>query len=255
MRHVRLAFRTLFRTPFVTAVAVLSLALGIGANAAIFSLTDQVLLRPLPVPEPERLVNLTAPGPNPGSQSCNQAGGCDEVFSYPMFRDLERSQNVLTGLAAHRTFGANFAVKGEPFTGEATEVSGSYFRTLALTPALGRLLGPDDDATIGANFVAVLSYAFWQGRLGADRSVVGKTITVNGQTVDHRRRGPARLRRHHVRQPPAGVRPAHDGPEALELGPRTRTGAATGSTCSGGSSPASRSPRRRAPSTGSTARS
>ena len=71
MRHVRLAFRTLFRTPFVTAVAVLSLALGIGANAAIFSLTDQVLLRPLPVPDPDRLIDLTAPGPNPGSQSCN----------------------------------------------------------------------------------------------------------------------------------------------------------------------------------------
>ena len=90
MRHVKLALRVLFRTPFVTAVAVLSLALGIGANAAIFSLTGQVLLRPLLVPQPERLVNLTAPGPNPGSQSCNQAGGCDEVFSYPMFRDLER---------------------------------------------------------------------------------------------------------------------------------------------------------------------
>src|SRR5579872_7503639 len=88
MRNLKLAFRTLFRTPFVTAVAVLSLALGIGANAAIFSLMDQILLKPLPVPEPDRLVNLTAPGPNPGSQSCNQAGNCDEVFSYPMYKDL-----------------------------------------------------------------------------------------------------------------------------------------------------------------------
>ena len=102
MRHIRLAFRTLFRTPFVTAVAVLSLALGIGANAAIFSLGDQMLLRPLPVPEPQRLIALAAPGPKPGSQSCNQAGECDEIFSYSMFRDLERSQTVLTGLAAHR---------------------------------------------------------------------------------------------------------------------------------------------------------
>ena len=183
MRHVRLAFRTLFRTPFVTAVAVLSLALGIGANAAIFSSTDQVLLRPLPVPEPDRLVNLTAPGPNPGSQSCNMTGGCNEVFSYPMFRDLERSQNVLTGLAGHRTFNANFAINGEPLTGQAVAVSGSYFRTLGLTPALGRLLGPEDDATIGAEFVAVLSYAFWQGRLGADRAVIGRSLVVNGQTL------------------------------------------------------------------------
>ena len=183
MRNVKLAFRTLFRTPFVTAVAVLSLALGIGANTAIFSLTDQVLLRPLPVPQPERLVNLTAPGPNPGSQSCNQTGNCNEVFSYPMFRDLERGQTVLTGLAAHRMFGANYALKGEPFTGEAAVVSGSYFRTLGLTPALGRLLGPEDDATLGAGFNTVLSYAFWRGRLGADRSVVGQSITINGQLM------------------------------------------------------------------------
>jgi len=183
MRHVRLAFRTLLRTPFVTAVAVLSLALGIGANAAIFSLTDQVLLRPLPVPDPDRLIDLTAPGPNPGSQSCNTTGGCDEVFSYAMFRDLERGQNVLTGLAAHRIFGANFAIRGEPMTGEAAEVTGSYFHTLGLTPALGRLLGPEDDQAVGTGFVAVLSYAFWQGHLGGDPAVVGKSIVVNGQTM------------------------------------------------------------------------
>ena len=183
MRNVRLAFRTLFRTPFVTVVAISSLALGIGANAAIFSLTDQVLLRPLPVPEPERLINLTAPGPNPGSQSCNQAGGCDEIFSYPMFRDLERSQKVLTGLAGQRSFGANLAVRGEPLSGEGILVSGSYFRTLGLTPALGRLLQPEDDATIGAEFVAVLSYAFWRGRFGASPSVVGQSIMVNGETM------------------------------------------------------------------------
>jgi len=183
MRHVKLAFRTLLKTPFVTGVAVLSLALGIGANAAIFSLTDQVLLRPLPVPEPQQLVNLTAPGPNPGSQSCNNTGDCDEIFSYPMFRDLERSQNVLTGLAGHRIFNANFAMNGEPFTGDAAQVSGSYFHTLELTPALGRLLGPDDDATIGTGFVAVLNYGFWQGRLGADPRILGRSIVVNGQTM------------------------------------------------------------------------
>ena len=183
MRNVRLAFRTLFRTPFVTAVAVLSLALGIGANAAIFSLTDQVLLRPLPVPEPQQLVDLTAPGPNPGSQSCNNTGGCDEIFSYPMFRDLERSQTVLTGLAAHRTFGANFALHEEPFSGEAVLVSGSYFHTLGLSAALGRLLGPEDDATLGAGFTAVLTYSFWHARFGASPSVVGQTIIVNGQLM------------------------------------------------------------------------
>src|SRR5690348_8505375 len=104
MRSIRLAFRTLFRTPFVTSIAVLSLALGIGANAAIFSLFDQTLLRPLPVPEPERLLNLSASEPNPGSQTCGQAGGCDVVFSYRMFRDLEQRQTVFTGIAGHAEF-------------------------------------------------------------------------------------------------------------------------------------------------------
>src|SRR5688572_21203827 len=89
MTSLNFAVRTLFRTPFVTAIAVLSLALGIGANTAIFSLFNQMLLRPLPVQSPQTLVNLSNPGPKPGSQSCGQAGGCDVVFSYPMFRDLE----------------------------------------------------------------------------------------------------------------------------------------------------------------------
>ena len=88
MPNLRLALRTLWKTPFVTLVAVISLALGIGANAAIFSLFDQILLRPLPVAAPQELVNLAAPGPKPGSQSCNDAGSCEEVFSHPMFRDL-----------------------------------------------------------------------------------------------------------------------------------------------------------------------
>jgi hypothetical protein len=105
MFNLRLAFRTLFKTPFVTIVAVLSLALGIGANAAIFSLFDQMLLRPLPVRAPSRLVNLAAPGPKQGSTSCSQAGSCQAVFSYPMFRDLEAERTGLS-IAGHRGFGA-----------------------------------------------------------------------------------------------------------------------------------------------------
>ena len=101
--NLKLAFRRLFKTPFVSLVAIISLALGIGANAAIFSLYDQTLLRALPVQKPNELVNLSAQGPKPGSTSCNQAGDCDEVFSYPMFKDLEREQKVFTGLAAHVT--------------------------------------------------------------------------------------------------------------------------------------------------------
>ena len=183
MRHLTLAFRTLFKTPFVTAVAVLSLALGIGANAAIYSLFDQMLLRALPVEAPGELVNLAAPGPKPGSQSCGQAGECDEVFGYQMFRDLEQSQTVLSGLAAHVAFGANLSYKNEPITGQGEFVSGTYFSTLGLQPALGRLLGPDDDRTIGSHFVAVLSHRYWTSHFTADPGVLGQSITVNGQVL------------------------------------------------------------------------
>src|SRR3982751_6819217 len=82
MSSLKFALRMLFRTPFVTAIAIVSLALGIGANAAIFSCFNQILLESLPVPRPSQLVNLSAPGPKPGSQSCNQSGDCDAVFSY-----------------------------------------------------------------------------------------------------------------------------------------------------------------------------
>lgn len=113
MRDLRLALRNLAKSPFVSLVAILSLALGIGANSAIFSLFNQMLLRPLPVVAPHELVNLGAPGPKPGSTSCQQAGDCEQVFSYPMFRDLERLQTSFTGIAAHRMFGANLAYKGQ----------------------------------------------------------------------------------------------------------------------------------------------
>ena len=184
MRTLRLTLRTLFKSPFVTTVAILSLALGIGANAAIFSLFDQILLSPLPVQEPERLVNLSSPGPKPGSQSCNQAGDCDVVFSYAMFRDLEAGETAFSGVAAHRLFGANVAYNGITLNGQAMMVSGSYFPVLGLRPAQGRLIGPADDETIGAHPVAVVSHRFWQGRLGGDPGIVGQTIVVNGQSLN-----------------------------------------------------------------------
>lgn len=184
MRNLKLAFRTLFKTPFVTIVAVLSLALGIGANAAIYSLFNQMLLRPLPVTQPERLVNLAAPGPQQGSNSCNQAGGCDEVFSYLMFRDLEKANTAFSGVAGHFLFGANVAMAGQtPVNGNGVFVSGSYFPVLGIRPALGRLLTPDDDRTIGGHYVAVLSYPFWETHLGANPSVLNQIITVNGRQL------------------------------------------------------------------------
>lgn len=180
MLNLRLALRTLFKTPFVTTIAALSLALGIGANTAIFSLFNQMLLQPLPVDRPEGLVNLAAPGPKPGSQSCNMAGDCDVVFSYAMFRDLEQETDVLSGLAAHRIFGANLASDGQTTNGLGVLVSGSYFPTLGLRPALGRLLTPQDDAVIGEAPVVVLSHLYWTLRFGSDASAVGRTLKVNG---------------------------------------------------------------------------
>ena len=183
MRYLKLALRTQFKTPLVTTIAVLSLALGIGANAAIYSLFDQMLLRPLPVTAPSELANLTAPGPQQGSVRCGQAGDCSAVFSYPMFRDLEGKQSAFSGLVGHMSFGVNLSYNQQPINGVGMFVSGSYFPTLGLKPALGRLLGPSDDQVLGANFVAVLSYHFWESRLGSDLTVLNRTITVNGQSM------------------------------------------------------------------------
>jgi predicted permease len=183
MANIKLAFRTLARTPFVTSVAAISLALGIGANAAIFSMFNELILRPLPVSEPERLVNLQVPGPKPGSTSCNQAGDCEAVFSYPMYKDLERAQTSFTGLAAHRIFSTNISYNKQSESAEAMYVSGSYFPVLGMQPSLGRLLTPRDDETIGAHFVAVLSYRYWESKLGADPGVMGTTIIINGEAL------------------------------------------------------------------------
>lgn len=181
MTNLKLAIRRLFNAPFVTSVAILSLALGIGSNAAIFSLFNQMLLRPLPVPAADELVNLAAPGPKPGSQSCNQAGSCDEVFSYPMFRDLQKAQTVFTDMAAHRLFGANLAYRSRTENGEGLLVSGSYFPVLGIRPAIGRLLSPADDQKVGESLVVVLSHAYWTDRFDRDPRVLDDTLVVNGQ--------------------------------------------------------------------------
>lgn len=182
MREIRYAARTLIKTPFVTAVAILSLALGIGANAAIYSLYDQVLLRPLPVRAPDELVNLSMPGPIQGSDSCNQSGGCDVIFSYPMFRDIEKQQDVLSGVAGHRIFGVSVNIGDVPVTGEGIYVTGAYFSTLGLQAAKGRLLTPADNEPGADNLVAVISYAFWADRLGSRDDVLGQPLRVNGRS-------------------------------------------------------------------------
>ena len=181
MTNLKLAFRRLFKSPFVTAVAILSLGLGIGVNAAIFSFFHEMLMRPLPVPAPHELVNLAAPGIKGGSTSCNQAGGCDEIFSYPMFRDLQKAHTVFTDIAAHRLFGANLSFRNQTFNGEGLMVSGSYFPVLRLQPAAGRLLSPADDQKVGESRVVVLSHAYWTSRFDRDPAVLDQTLVVNGQ--------------------------------------------------------------------------
>lgn len=184
MNDLRYAFRQILTRPALAAIVVLTLAFGIGANAAMFSLFHQVLLQPLPVPMPERLVNLSSPGPKNGSVSCGSAGGCEYVFSYPMFKDLEREQTVFAGIGAHRGFGASIAIDGQAALGAGLLVSGGYFGVLQPAPALGRLIGPQDAEQVGEGRVAVLSYDFWQNTMGGDSTVLGKSLVVNGQSVE-----------------------------------------------------------------------
>ena len=183
MNSLRLALRQARRQPGFTLVVTAMLAVGIGATTAMFSMVQGVLLAELRVPAPKQLVNLGAPGTKWGDTTCTMAGDCDQIFSYPMFRDLEARQTVLSELAGHYAFYANLAYGQQTRSSQALLVSGGYFGALRLPPLLGRLIGPQDDARIGEGAVAVLSHQYWQNALGADPSVVGRTIVVNGQPL------------------------------------------------------------------------
>jgi predicted permease len=183
------ALRTLSRQKTFTTVAVLTLALGIGVNVAIFSLFQQILLRPLPVPEPDRLVSLTDPVSRQGWRMyptlfpmarSSDSGPGETTFSYPMFRDLEREQEPFVGLAAHRFFEASLSTGEQTRLATGVLVSGSYFSVLRLNPALGRLLGPEDDRVDGQAASVVLSHAYWQSEFAGDPDVLGRTLVVNG---------------------------------------------------------------------------
>ena len=180
---LRVALRGLRRAPGLVVTAVLSLALGIGANAAIFSLFDQLLVRPLPVPHPEQLVKLVDSSPRSGGSACGDIGDCTEVFSYPMFRELERGKTGLAGFAGHTLVSASITYGDRTVHGRGALVSGGYFPALGLKPALGRLLQPSDDQTLGGHPVVVLDYGYWQSHLGADPGVVNRSIVVDGQPV------------------------------------------------------------------------
>jgi predicted permease len=181
-RDVRHAVRSLGRAPGFSATVILTLGLGTGANVAIFSIVHHTLFRPLAVPAPEELVNLSSPGPKTGGTSADSGtGGQASVFSYALFRDLERTQTVFTGIAAHRIFDANISVRNAASRETGWLVSGSYFPVLALKAALGRLLTAADDRVISGHPVAVISHDFWERRFNADPAVLNDRLIVNGQ--------------------------------------------------------------------------
>ena len=178
MASLRIVLRGLVRTPLFTFVAVLSLALGIGANTAIFSLIDQVLLRTLPVRNPHELVYLYHPGPVQGSSSWEEAGG--PSFSYPMFRELQKEQTPFTGLAGARSLTVSLAYHNAASHEAARLVSGNYFDLLGVTAAIGRVFNEDDDRAPGGYPLVVLSYGYWVSQFGSDVSVLNQTMIVNG---------------------------------------------------------------------------
>src|SRR5499425_519187 len=140
-RDLKFAFRMLVRTPGFTAVAVLTLGLGIGANTAIFTLLDQILLRLLPVKEPQQLVLLTMKGHNYG----NNWGG--NAISHPMFRDFRAHNQVFSDMFCRFPTAASLSVDQRSERVQVELVSGAYFSTLGIVPALGRLFTPEDDVT------------------------------------------------------------------------------------------------------------
>jgi putative ABC transport system permease protein len=181
MPDLRLTIRGLLRSPLFALTAVLSLALGIGANAAMFSILDRVLLRTLPVKAPHELVFLYHPGPTQGTVSTDEQGG--PSFSYPVFRALQKHQTSFVGLAGARRQTASISYGSDASMGGAHLVSGNYFSLLGVVPSLGRVLSEDDDRTPGAHPVAVLSHNYWRSRFGEDPSVLNQTLIVNGQPL------------------------------------------------------------------------
>jgi|HubBroStandDraft_6_1064221.scaffolds.fasta_scaffold23451_2 predicted permease len=172
-RDFKYALRTLARTPGFTAIAILTLALGIGANTAIFTLLDQILLRLLPVKNPQELVLLTMRGRHYGS---NWGGN---AISHPMFRDFQAHNEVFSDMFSRFPFSASLSFNGQAERVDLELVSGTYFSTLGLNPYLGRVFTPEDDRLPDAYPYVVLNYAYWKSRFSSDPGIVGKDLTLN----------------------------------------------------------------------------
>jgi len=171
---LRFSVRSLLRSPVFTATAVLSIALGIGATTALYSLLDQIVLRALPVDQPERLVLFDWIG-----FQYAETLGTDNLMSYPICRDLQQQKEFFDGVFCRAATTINFSTGGEPRLTAAELVSGTYFSVLGVRPALGRLLTIDDDQTPAASPVVVLSYDFWRNQFGGAQDIVGRKVLVN----------------------------------------------------------------------------
>jgi predicted permease len=165
---LRYAFRTLRKSPAFTAIAMLALALGIGANTAIFSVINGVLLQPLPYPDPGRLLKIFETMPDLGRSS----------VSYPNYLDWRRESHSFTGMGGYLSVDFNFTGNGEPEQLSGEYVSASLFPALGVTPALGRNFLPEEDRP-NTGCSTMLSYVFWQARLGGDRNILGRVLTLN----------------------------------------------------------------------------
>jgi len=184
LQDIRYALRVLRKSPGFTAVAVLTLALGIGANTGIFTILREVLLQSLPVPHPEELVLLYSPGPKQGHVSSDEEGTDGaESFSYPMYLNLRDRNQVFADLAAKDTTGVNLAFQGYTERAQADLVTGNYFQTLGVSSAMGRTFEPADSAAPGGSPVVMLSYAYWKTRFGGDPNVLNQTMLVNDRPM------------------------------------------------------------------------
>src|SRR5271163_1249033 len=181
LQDIRFGLRTLGKNPGFTIVAILTLALGIGANAAIFSLTDQVLLRLLPVERPRELVVLSSPGRTWGRTYSD--GGGAKSFSYPLYKDLRDRNEVFAGLLASFYVQVNVAAQDQSQLADGLLVSGNYFQGLGVRPFLGRVFSAQDETAPGANPVAVLSYGYWTRHFGSDPNILNKQLAVNGSSL------------------------------------------------------------------------
>ena len=176
-QDVRYGLRMLAKNPSFTAIAILTLALGIGANTAIFSLLDQILLRQLPVKNPSELVILRSPGVQEGHVWSD--GDSAQSFSYPVYTALRDHASAVSGMLARFAFSASISSRGQTQRGLGELVSGNYFEVLGVQPALGRLFSSEDERVSGGHPFVVLNHAYWQQHFGGDPDVLNQALLVN----------------------------------------------------------------------------